>query len=104
MVLDPAAVSLGFWSWSEPGMYYGVPLVNFVGWVLSGGIAIGVLEIVRRKKRWPKLPALLIYNVAAIIFFWSAVNAFYGQWIPVFIGGVLLVLIRRHVPDRKVID
>ncbi len=44
LVLDPAAVHLGFWRWEQPGRYYGVPLVNFAGWVVSGGLAVLVLR------------------------------------------------------------
>lgn len=30
--LDPVAVSLGLWSWEQPGSYFGVPWMNFAGW------------------------------------------------------------------------
>jgi len=36
MVIDPAFVSNGFWAWENQGFYYGVPLVNFLGWALTG--------------------------------------------------------------------
>ena len=35
LVLDPAAVRLGFWAWYDPGPYFGVPVINFLGCVLS---------------------------------------------------------------------
>ncbi|MDY7082543.1 MAG: carotenoid biosynthesis protein, partial [Halobacteria archaeon] len=38
IVLDPGAVALGFWSWENPGVFYGVPLVNFAGWALSASV------------------------------------------------------------------
>ena len=32
-VLDPLAVDENRWSWESPGTYYGVPLLNFFGWL-----------------------------------------------------------------------
>lgn len=34
VVLDPLAVDEKRWSWESPGIYYGVPLLNFFGWLL----------------------------------------------------------------------
>jgi lycopene beta-cyclase len=41
--LDPLMVSKGFWLFTSDGMYFGVPLSNFVGWYLSGFILVWVL-------------------------------------------------------------
>lgn len=32
LFLDPQMVSWGFWVWETPGLYFGIPLVNFLGW------------------------------------------------------------------------
>lgn len=92
LVLDPAAVRLGFWSWETPGIYYGVPLVNFLGWVLSGCVAILAL------RRMPRpLPGLLGRNLWLVVVFWTAVNAWSGQWLPVLVGlGVTVMLARSY--------
>ena len=34
LVLDPLAVDEKRWSWESSGIYYGVPLLNFFGWLL----------------------------------------------------------------------
>ena len=81
LVLDPAAVGLGFWSWTEPGAYYGVPVVNFLGWVVSGGLAVLAL------RRLPRpLPRLLADNLWLVVVFWTAVNAWSGAWVPALVG------------------
>ncbi len=86
LVLDPAAVSLGFWAWDDPGRYYGVPLVNFLGWVVSGGLAVLAL------RRLPRpLPGLFARNLWLVLVFWTAVNAWSGQWLAVAVGVVTTV-------------
>ena len=33
LFVDPVAVAVGYWVWRVPGtLYYGIPLLNFVGW------------------------------------------------------------------------
>ena len=33
---DSAAVALKFWVYESKGFFYGVPLMNFLGWIFSG--------------------------------------------------------------------
>lgn len=90
LVLDPAAVRLGFWSWEDPGRYYGVPLVNFAGWVVSGGLAVLAL------RRLPRpLPGLFARNLWLVMVFWTAVNAWSGQWLAAGVGVVATVVVGR---------
>jgi uncharacterized membrane protein len=35
LILDPIAVDEKRWSWKKSGAYYGVPLLNFVGWLFT---------------------------------------------------------------------
>lgn len=34
LFLDPQMVGWGFWIWATPGIYFGIPLSNYLGWVL----------------------------------------------------------------------
>ncbi len=45
LVLDPAAVAIGFWAFVPPGVYYGVPVSNYVGWVISGTVAVVLVDL-----------------------------------------------------------
>ena len=100
VVLDPAAVKLGFWQWVQPGPYYGVPFINFCGWILSGAIAFLLVELylkyLGRRKVGPP-PRLLGYNLVGILCFWSLVNLFASQFVPAAIGIVLATLANRRI-------
>ncbi len=100
LVLDPAAVALGFWFWDTPGFYYDVPLINFAGWLLSGAVGAALLHYLWGHN--PKPTPAIAYSGVAIIFFWSMVNLFLGQLIPVVIGVALCVLFINQMKQKKV--
>jgi len=86
LVLDPAGLDAGLWEWKGDGAYArevvganglrGVPLVNYLGWLLLVG---GVVDVYERafggeggEGQYDRLPALLLvppYLAAAI---WAA--------------------------------
>jgi putative membrane protein len=100
LVLDPAAVALGFWSYGG-GVYYGVPLSNYAGWVLSATVATLLVDVafdstalVRRVRSCP----FMLDDLVSFVLLWGAVNAVYGAWIPVAVAalfGVGLVQLDR---------
>lgn len=101
IVLDPAAVRLGFWYWHEPGWFYGVPLVNFAGWLLSSYVGAILLHILWGRQ---PVPAAAAYSGLAIVWFWAGANAWLGQWLPA-LAGLLLSLffyyLLRVLPDHR---
>jgi len=98
LVLDPGAVSLSFWAWAEPGPYYGVPIANFLGWIIAATVAVGILTlsfdhdaIVARLEACP----YLLDDLINFAIFWGLVNAAALQPVPALIAaGILLVLAR----------
>ena len=84
LVLDPAAVALGFWSYSAGG-YYGVPLINYGGWVLSAIVATILIDIA-----FPREPLLdrvngcayMLDDMVSFVLLWGSINAVYMAWIP----------------------
>ena len=73
-MLDPGAVALGFWVWTDGGFYYGIPSGNYLGWLLSGAIAATIALAVGRWRE-PPLPALLDSAIIAVAF-WTGVAVF----------------------------
>lgn len=90
LVIDPGAVYLGFWKYDAVGNYYGVPFINFVGWLLSGVIGAGILESVLGKFR-PKMPppAKLLVSAHFTIIFWTMIALWAGLIFPFIIGFAL---------------
>ncbi len=99
VVLDPGAISLGFWVYPEGGSYYGVPVTNFLGWLLSSSLAAAIL-LTLGCPEWnsvPPPPGLLDSAVIAVAF-WLGVAVFSGLLFPAVFGGALFVyLLRRRV-------
>ena len=102
IVLDPAAVHVGFWFWDTPGFYYGVPLVNFLGWVVSGSIGISGVLMAQHYFKFPALPPLFALNLSFIIAFWASVNLWAGQYVPAVIGLIVLIYIAKKLPTEAV--
>ncbi|MDY6764897.1 MAG: bisanhydrobacterioruberin hydratase [Halobacteria archaeon] len=98
LVLDPGAVSLGFWEYAQGGAYYNVPLSNYMGWVLSGAVATVIIglafENFELRKRLEECEFMLD-DLVSFVILWGTVNAYFGNWVPVVIAtGIFGALIR----------
>lgn len=45
LFLDPLQVRQGSWSWTGGGSYFGIPVGNFIGWMLVAFIVTGLFRI-----------------------------------------------------------
>jgi bisanhydrobacterioruberin hydratase len=96
-VLDPGAASLGFWVWPEAGLYYGVPVSNYLGWLLSSSLAAVVL-LALGSRRWESAtpPPGLLDSALVALAFWIGVDLFSGLLFPAGLGIVLLLYLLRR--------
>ncbi len=82
-VLDPAAVALRYWEYFGATQFYGVPLTNFGGWLISGTIGNVLLH-------WLRGPHPLVAGAATSFLmqmsFWTVVCLSFQLWIPAAIG------------------
>ncbi len=80
IVIDPLAVRGDRWflgplfAYEQPGPYFGVPLSNFVGWVIVGSVGVGLFLILDRgdsgRRIWPGLAlyyAVLGFNLTMTV-------------------------------------
>lgn len=78
LVLDPGAAALGYWTWTQPGSYYGIPEQNFLGWLLSAVIGQLILAgIVPLSKTFPWHTT---YTMMWGLFFWGLAAALIGRF------------------------
>lgn len=95
LVLDPAAVSLDLWSYSSGG-YYGVPVSNFLGWVLSGAVAVLLVDFsFETEEFFDRISEteFILDDLVSFVLLWGLVNLYYMNTIPVLITlGVFLSL------------
>jgi putative membrane protein len=100
VVLDPGAVALGFWSFGG-GSFYGVPLSNYAGWVVSATVAVVTLD---RAFAGTTLRDRLVDcdfmldDMVSFVILWGGINLWYGNLLPVAVAaafGVGLVRAER---------
>lgn len=107
LVLDPGAVALGFWGWEDPGAYYGVPSINYFGWLLSGSVAIAILQFsFDHRAVLDRLDdcGFFLDDLMSFLVLWGAVNAYFGNWLPFALaGGLATVLLRSDWFDFEVV-
>jgi putative membrane protein len=96
VVIDPLAVRGDRWFlgrifyYPEGGMYFGVPLSNFAGWVIVGTVGVGVyLWLTGPPAEGRPWPGLALYY--AVLAFNLIVTAWIGEWVLVAVGLALHV-------------
>ncbi|NGM67901.1 carotenoid biosynthesis protein [Natronolimnobius sp. AArcel1] len=90
VVLDPAAVAIGFWEFDSGG-FYGVPLSNYLGWVLSGTVAILLVELAFDREALLERVEECVFildDLVSFVLLWGAINLLYGNWIAAGVAGL----------------
>lgn len=105
LVLDPAAVAIGFWTFSAGGLYYDVPVSNFLGWVLSGTLGVIAIDltidrsaVLKRVERCE----FILDDFVSFVLLWGLVNLYFTHLVPVaFTFGLIAVLLAtgEYVPS-----
>lgn len=107
LVLDPAAVAIGFWTYLPPGGYYGVPASNYRGWLLSGTVAVVLVDLtVDRAALLERVRAceFALDDLVSFVLLWGSINVLYGNWLAAGVAGLFcLGLLRTDRYDLAVI-
>lgn len=96
LFLDPQMVGWGFWVWDAPGIYFGIPFSNYLGWLLVSFL----LTLAARPRNLPLGPLAFIY---ALTWFLQTIGQgiFWGQPGPAVFGfvgmGIFILLAFRAV-------
>ncbi len=94
LVLDPGAVARGLWQYESIGLWYNVPVQNFLGWIFSGTIVYLILKFGLPNKKINQ-GNLIIGSLSTLLSLslWSGVAKIYELWLPFIIGLLLVVVI-----------
>ncbi|MCS6908729.1 MAG: carotenoid biosynthesis protein [Anaerolineales bacterium] len=100
LFLDPQMTAWGFWVWEAPGSYFGIPLVNFLGWLLVAA----VLTAVAHPNELPLLPLVSLY-ILTWLFQTIGLGIFWAQPLPALCGflgmGIFVFLALRARRTRQ---
>ena len=89
LVIDPAAVHIGFWTYTEGGIYFGVPLSNFLGWIITGTIYSAIFYLISGKESLP-LPSGTSVSLIWILSFWTGYLLISRLYLPSIISIILV--------------
>jgi putative membrane protein len=99
LFLDPQMVGWGFWVWEIPGQYFGIPLSNYLGWIIVSAL----ITLVANPKDLPVGPLALVYVLTWILqtigqgIFWSQP----GPAIVGFLGSGMFVYLAWNNSNRR---
>ncbi len=95
LFLDPQMVSQGYWTWSAVGWTLpgipGIPLQNFLGWLLTGLAMMWLLDRLPRAVAKDGVPTLMLSWVYASNVLAAAV--FFGAWPVALWGGICMGIV-----------
>ena len=94
VVLDPAMSRLtGYWTWSESGLFFGMPLKNLAGWFSTGAALMIVIEIMGGAWWGKKLSSALMRKYYGLLMLLpGGMLLVAGEWAPPAVVGVLLLV------------
>jgi putative membrane protein len=106
VVLDPGATVLGFWIWENNQGFYGVPWMNFFGWIVSSLLGMWIWEEILKgahilQKPNPEQARWLTLSGLISLIFWISINSLMGFSIPIVIGLLYFPIATRIIWKRK---
>lgn len=94
LVLDPVSYKVKeYWLWEESGVYYDIPLTNFVGWFITAFVLLKIIDLFKiasSDKLWQKR-MIFLYSLMMMMFaFIALLNSLY-------MAGILSLLVLAFI-------
>lgn len=67
LFLDPQMVAWNAWQWKTPGVYFGIPMLNFAGWTCAAALITSVLFLFMKPKALPIESLLAVYTATWLL-------------------------------------
>jgi len=67
LFLDPLATSVQAWTWAEKGEYFGIPLLNYLGWLLVGFLIYSGFFLLQRPGTIPAVERVFPIDVCFVV-------------------------------------
>lgn len=103
LTLDPAMSDLTkYWVWETPGPYYGMPLINLVGWLGTGVLIMSAFHVIGVGKIADQIPTHLmeLYYITVIILS-LGMTLLAGYWLAILLTLAAFVGIRIRLAVNK---
>jgi putative membrane protein len=104
LFLDPQMAAWSLWLWDDPGAwsYFGIPWINFAGWLLASGLITMLSAAFAPIRDLPVRPLLIVYILTWLLETIGLI-AFWGLPLPGLVGfaamGLMLVWAWRASRD-----
>lgn len=100
LIMDPIMVNIiHFWTWEEGGIFFGVPISNFLGWILVAFLICLVYRFFDNKAGVTTITPILVYAWLDLSMVFIAVSAGHPEY--TILGGfamtfiIIVTLIRK---------
>lgn len=100
LILDPVAFARHFWTWTEPAAYFGVPFMNFAGWLVIAGLMTFLFPL-KRMTRPVRTWAVRVFQLMLFMFGVLAVKEGMHEVGALSIGFIMLSQGRLHYDYRR---
>ncbi|MFT4308879.1 MAG: carotenoid biosynthesis protein [Candidatus Woesearchaeota archaeon] len=100
LVLDPGAAALGYWIWENSGAYYGIPLTNYIGWIISSLITALICSYHYKSIRKAN-PKLILASPLLFMVYWTFTVIGLGMIIPSIIGIITIIVLGGFIVSPK---
>ena len=89
--LDPQMVTEGYWQWATDGWYRGIPLTNYVGWMIGGAVVMTILEFILPHRGRPLHVTPVVHYAVVGVMETVAFAFFFDDLLVAFAGAVAML-------------
>lgn len=75
LIMDPMMVAYGYWTWDQPGLYFGIPVSNFLGWFLVALLVYIFFDLFSRRWELARHPS------GGVLYGFLPIGAYIATWL-----------------------